>query len=333
MRRSTLPAACAYATVVFFVVAPDALAATDLNTVIDNLKLWLTGLLAGLATVFLIVGGARYAMRADRSAWRRQKRDLLRRSRLRLRVVRAVIVTIIQRSSADEPPPPHAVLVATLIVVCVAGAGVARRPRQLQCRSRAARPRGRTTGPAYRLAGPASTTPTQTTTGRRQGEPSAFWICQPGQAGDWFKSLALDALDAMLDLSARPFSPPGAANPQVAGLQISLIAADALLVLLVGAGVARRQLATSTSAPDPALPSRHCHRASLSLSASYGRERLRSSAMPRRREHRLAADARPVSGWRPPHPARPRPRGRRRDPRRPHLPRTAIVVLLVVRRR
>ena len=56
MRRSTLPAACAYATVVFFVIAPDALAATDLNTVIDNLKLWLTGLLAGLATVLALAG-------------------------------------------------------------------------------------------------------------------------------------------------------------------------------------------------------------------------------------------------------------------------------------
>lgn len=62
MRRSTLPAACVYATIVYFVVAPDALAATDLNNVIDNLRLWLTGLLAGLATVFLIVGGARYVM-------------------------------------------------------------------------------------------------------------------------------------------------------------------------------------------------------------------------------------------------------------------------------
>ncbi len=62
MRRSTLAAACAYAAVVFFVAAPDALAAGDLTSVIDNLKLWLTGLLAGLATVFLIVGGARYVM-------------------------------------------------------------------------------------------------------------------------------------------------------------------------------------------------------------------------------------------------------------------------------
>jgi hypothetical protein len=62
MRRRTLPAACVYATLVFFVVTPDALAATDLNTVIDNLKLWLTGLLASLATVFLITGGVRYVM-------------------------------------------------------------------------------------------------------------------------------------------------------------------------------------------------------------------------------------------------------------------------------
>lgn len=62
MRRRQILAACAYATLVFFVASPDALAATDLTSVIDNLKLWLTGLLAGLATVFLIVGGVRYVM-------------------------------------------------------------------------------------------------------------------------------------------------------------------------------------------------------------------------------------------------------------------------------
>ena len=62
MRRSNFTAACAYTALTFLVVAPDALAATDLNTVIDNLKLWLMGLLASLATVFLITGGARYVM-------------------------------------------------------------------------------------------------------------------------------------------------------------------------------------------------------------------------------------------------------------------------------
>lgn len=62
MGRRTLPAACAYGALVFFVACPDALAASDLNGVIDNLKLWLTGLLASLATVFLITGGVRYVM-------------------------------------------------------------------------------------------------------------------------------------------------------------------------------------------------------------------------------------------------------------------------------
>jgi Type IV secretion system pilin len=62
MRRSIFAAACAYTALTFLVVAPDALAATELNTVIDNLKLWLMGLLASLATVFLITGGVRYVM-------------------------------------------------------------------------------------------------------------------------------------------------------------------------------------------------------------------------------------------------------------------------------
>ncbi len=40
--------------------APPALAATDLNQVIDNLRIWLAGLLAGLATLLLTIGGIRY---------------------------------------------------------------------------------------------------------------------------------------------------------------------------------------------------------------------------------------------------------------------------------
>jgi hypothetical protein len=44
-------------------IAPQvALGATDLQTVIGNLVLWLSGLLASIATVFLIIGGVRYAM-------------------------------------------------------------------------------------------------------------------------------------------------------------------------------------------------------------------------------------------------------------------------------
>ena len=62
MRRPSFPAALGYVVLCVLVICPVALAATDLNTVIDNLELWLTGLLASLATVFLIVGAARYVM-------------------------------------------------------------------------------------------------------------------------------------------------------------------------------------------------------------------------------------------------------------------------------
>ena len=61
-RRPGLAAALSYTTLTVLVACPAALAATDLNTVINNLKLWLTGLLAALATVFLITGAARYVM-------------------------------------------------------------------------------------------------------------------------------------------------------------------------------------------------------------------------------------------------------------------------------
>ena len=42
------------------VTCPAALAANDLNQVIDNLRIWLAGLLAGLATLLLTIGGIRY---------------------------------------------------------------------------------------------------------------------------------------------------------------------------------------------------------------------------------------------------------------------------------
>lgn len=60
--RGMLVSCCAGATLAALVLAPAALAATDLNAVIGNLEVWLTGLLAGLATVFLITGAVRYVM-------------------------------------------------------------------------------------------------------------------------------------------------------------------------------------------------------------------------------------------------------------------------------
>ena len=61
-RRPSFGAACTYTTLTVLVMAPPAFSATDLNTVIGNLTLWLTGLLASLATVFLVIGAARYVM-------------------------------------------------------------------------------------------------------------------------------------------------------------------------------------------------------------------------------------------------------------------------------
>lgn len=47
-------------TLVALAACPAAFAATDLNQVISNLRAWLTGLLAAVATLFLLIGGVRY---------------------------------------------------------------------------------------------------------------------------------------------------------------------------------------------------------------------------------------------------------------------------------
>lgn len=48
------------AAVLLLLVPAAALAASSLNQVIDNLRLWITGLLATAATVLLMIGGGRY---------------------------------------------------------------------------------------------------------------------------------------------------------------------------------------------------------------------------------------------------------------------------------
>jgi hypothetical protein len=57
-----LLAATATALLAGLIAAPAALAANDLNGVIDNLRVWLAGLLAALATLFLTIGGIRYLL-------------------------------------------------------------------------------------------------------------------------------------------------------------------------------------------------------------------------------------------------------------------------------
>jgi type IV secretion system pilin len=50
------------AVVMGLIAAPPALAADDLGQVINNLRTWLAGLLAALATLLLMVGGVRYLL-------------------------------------------------------------------------------------------------------------------------------------------------------------------------------------------------------------------------------------------------------------------------------
>jgi len=50
----------AAAAVLLLLVPAAAQAASSLNQVIDNLRLWIAGLLTALATVFLMIGGTRY---------------------------------------------------------------------------------------------------------------------------------------------------------------------------------------------------------------------------------------------------------------------------------
>jgi hypothetical protein len=60
-RKLTLTLAAT--TLVALAVCPPAFAAaTDLNQVIDNLRVWITGLLAALATLLMMIGGVRYLL-------------------------------------------------------------------------------------------------------------------------------------------------------------------------------------------------------------------------------------------------------------------------------
>jgi cyanate permease len=45
-----------------FAVAPDLLAVNSIDQTISNITAWIVGILAGLATMFLTIGGLRYLM-------------------------------------------------------------------------------------------------------------------------------------------------------------------------------------------------------------------------------------------------------------------------------
>ena len=90
----------ALATAVALISAPAALAAaTDLNQVIDNLRLWLTGLLAALATLLLMVGGVRYLLAAGDPGSHERAKGSIKAALLgyALALLAPVLVSIVQR--------------------------------------------------------------------------------------------------------------------------------------------------------------------------------------------------------------------------------------------
>jgi hypothetical protein len=90
----------ALGTTVARVSAPATLAAAnDLNQVIDNMRLWITGLLAALATLLLMVGGVRYLLAAGDPGSHERAKGSIKAALLgyALALLAPVLVSIVQR--------------------------------------------------------------------------------------------------------------------------------------------------------------------------------------------------------------------------------------------
>jgi len=88
------------ATAVALISAPAALAAaSDLNQVIDNLRVWITGLLAALATLLLMVGVVRYLLAAGDPGSHERAKGSIRAALIgyALALLAPVLVSIVQR--------------------------------------------------------------------------------------------------------------------------------------------------------------------------------------------------------------------------------------------
>jgi hypothetical protein len=91
--------ALACTVVVALAAAPAALAASDLNQVIDNMRVWITGLLAGLATLLLMIGGVRYLLAGGDPGMHEKAKGSIRAALIgyALALLAPVLVTIVQR--------------------------------------------------------------------------------------------------------------------------------------------------------------------------------------------------------------------------------------------
>ena len=90
----------ALATTAALMSAPAALAAAnDLNQVIDNVRVWITGLLAALATLLLMIGGVRYLLAAGDPGSHERAKGSIRAALIgyALAIWAPVLVSIVQR--------------------------------------------------------------------------------------------------------------------------------------------------------------------------------------------------------------------------------------------
>lgn len=79
--------------------APAALAASDINTVLSNLRVWLAGLLAALATLFLTIGGIRYLLAGGDPAALERAKGSIKAAIIgyALALLAPVLATVVQR--------------------------------------------------------------------------------------------------------------------------------------------------------------------------------------------------------------------------------------------
>ena len=79
--------------------APVAFAASDINSVISNLRVWLAGLLAALATLFLTIGGIRYLLAGGDPAALERAKGSIKAAIIgyALALLAPVLATVVQR--------------------------------------------------------------------------------------------------------------------------------------------------------------------------------------------------------------------------------------------
>jgi len=96
---SKLTLALALTALAALALAPVALAADSLNQVIENLRVWITGLLAALATLLLMIGGVRYLLAGGDPGAHERAKGSIRAALIgyALALLAPVLVSIVQQ--------------------------------------------------------------------------------------------------------------------------------------------------------------------------------------------------------------------------------------------